>query len=142
MSGDAPLTARDIMTPNVVTASPDTSIDEILRLMISNDIGSVVITGEKKEVLGIITEKDLIRKVLCKRRDPRTVKAREIMSTPVITVDPDASVSEIVRKMQSKGIGHIPVVENGRVVGIIAEGDIIVFAPEFLEILRIGREKK
>ncbi len=136
------LTARDVMTSPVVTASPDTRVDEIVRLMLENNIGSVVIVGSKKEVLGIITEKDLIAKVLGKRRDQRNTLAKEIMSTPVITVEPDTPVSEVVKLMQSKAIGHIPVVENGRLTGIIAEGDVILFAPEFLEIARIRREAK
>jgi len=131
------MSARDIMTTEVVTADPDTPISKIVRLMLENNIGSIVIVGPKKEVLGIITERDLISKVLAKELDPRTTRAEEIMTRPVITVDPEASIGEVVNLLKEKNIGHLPVVENGRVIGIIAEGDVILLAPEFLEILRI-----
>ncbi len=105
--------------------------------MLENNIGSIVIVGPKKEVLGIITERDLISKVLAKELNPRTTRAEDIMTRPVITVDPEASIGEVVNLLKEKNIGHLPVVENGRVIGIIAEGDVIQLAPEFLEILRI-----
>ncbi len=131
------MSARDIMTTEVVTAEPDTPISKIVRLMLENNIGSIVIVGPKKEVLGIITERDLISKVLAKELNPRTTRAEDIMTRPVITVDPEASIGEVVNLLKEKNIGHLPVVENGRVIGIIAEGDVIQLAPEFLEILRI-----
>ena len=134
------LSVRDIMTVDVKTAPPDATVSDILRIMMENNIGSVVIVGPRREVLGIITERDLIRKVLLKGLNPRETRAEEIMSKPVITIEPDASIQEAANLMKEKGIGHLPVVENGRVVGIVAEGDIILLAPEFLEIFKLKRE--
>jgi len=134
------LSVRDVMTVDVKTAPPDTTVSDILRIMVENNIGSVVIVGPRREVLGIVTERDLIRKVLLKGLNPRETKAEEIMSKPVVTIEPDASIQEAANLMKEKGVGHLPVVENGRVVGIIAEGDIILLAPEFLQIFRLKRE--
>ena len=134
------LSVRDIMTVDVKITSPEATVSDILRIMMENNIGSVVIVGPKREVLGIITERDLIRKVLSKGLNPRETRAEEIMSKPVITIEPDASIQEAANLMKEKGVGHLPVVENGRVIGIIAEGDIILLAPEFLEIFKLKRE--
>ncbi len=140
MSEESMLKVEDIMTTDVITVDPDTTIDRIVDIMLEKKIGSVVVVGPKKNVLGIVTERDLISKVLADRKDPREVKAKEIMSVPVVTIEPDAPVGEAVRVMHSRSIGHLPVVKNGRVIGIVAEGDVILMAPEFLELLRIRRE--
>ncbi|MEM1619806.1 MAG: CBS domain-containing protein [Fervidicoccaceae archaeon] len=139
---ESALTVRDIMTVDVKTASPDARVSDVVRIMIENEIGSVVIVGDKREVLGIITERDLIRRVLARGLDPKAVKAEEIMSRPVITIEPDASVEEAANLMKEKGVGHLPVVESGRLVGIIAEGDILMLAPQFLEIVRIRAKRR
>lgn len=133
------LTVRDVMVTDVKTVTPDDPVMKAVDIMSEHNIGSVVVVGPKREVLGIITERDLIVRVLAKRLDPTSVKAMDIMSRPVITIEPDAPLSEVVSIMKEKGVGHVPVVENGRVVGIIAEGDIAYIAPEFLQLLRIKK---
>lgn len=133
------LSIRDIMVSDVKSVSPDTPLVDVVRIMIDNKVGSVVVIGEKREVLGIITERDLIEKVLARSLDVKTLKAKDIMSRPVITITPDTSVSAAAMIMKEKNIGHLPVVENGRLVGIVAEGDITSLAPEFLELLRIRK---
>lgn len=133
------ISVRDIMVTDVKYAYPETPLPQIVKIMVENKIGSVVIVGEKREVLGIITERDLIEKVLAKNLDFKTLKAKDIMSRPVVTVTPDSTVSYAANLMKERNIGHLPVVENGRLVGIVAEGDIIFLAPEYLELLRIRR---
>jgi CBS domain-containing protein len=137
---ESQLRAEDIMTTDVVTVGPEDTIDRVVSIMLEKNIGSVIVTGEKKNIIGIVTERDLISKVLAKGRNPKEVRVKEIMSRPVVTIDPDTTIGEAAKIMQSRGIGHLPVVKNGRVVGIIAEGDVILLAPEFLEVLRLKRE--
>ncbi|MEM1605946.1 MAG: CBS domain-containing protein [Fervidicoccaceae archaeon] len=139
MSRGEYLLIRDIMVTDVKYVSPETPLSTVINIMIQNKIGSVVVVGDKREVLGIITERDLIEKVLAKNLDVRTLRAKDIMSKPVIVVSPDTSVSAAANLMKEKNIGHLPVVENGRLVGIVAEGDVISLAPEFLELLRIRK---
>jgi CBS domain-containing protein len=139
MSRGEYLLVRDIMVTDVKYVSPETPLSTVINIMIQNKIGSVVVVGDKREVLGIITERDLIEKVLAKNLDVRTLRAKDIMSKPVIVVSPDTSVSAATNLMKEKNIGHLPVVENGRLVGIVAEGDVISLAPEFLELLRIRK---
>ena len=135
------LTVRDIMVTDVKTIEPEDPAIKAVEIMTENNIGSVIVTGPTREVIGIITERDLITRVLAKRLDPSKVKATDIMSRPVITIEPDAPVSEVVNIMREKGIGHIPVVENGRVIGIVAEADIAFIAPEYLQLLRIRKSR-
>lgn len=139
MSSGEYLLIRDIMVTDVKYVTPETPLTNVVRIMVENRIGSVVIVGDRKEVLGIITERDLIEKVLAKNLDIRTLKAKDIMTKPVITVSPNTTVTAAANLMKEKNIGHLPVVENGRLVGIVAEGDVIFLAPEFLELLRIRR---
>ncbi|AFH42283.1 CBS domain-containing protein [Fervidicoccus fontis] len=132
---------KDLMSFNVVTVDPNTSLDEAVRIMLENNIGSVVVVNEKGVLIGILTEKDLITKVIKGKLDLKDLKVKDIMSAPVVYVEPDTPLYEAVALMQSKKIGHLPVVKNGRVVGIIATGDIISIAPEYLELLRIKKKR-
>jgi len=136
---DESLTVRDVMVTDVKTVTPEDPVMKAVELMSEHGIGSVVVIGPKREVLGILTERDLITRVLAKRLDPNEVKVQDIMSRPVVTIEPDVPLSEVVSIMKEKGIGHVPVVENGRIIGIIAEGDIAYIAPEFLQLLRIRK---
>ncbi|MEM0020831.1 MAG: CBS domain-containing protein [Fervidicoccaceae archaeon] len=136
------ISVDELMSSNVITALPDDPLEKVVSLMLENEVGSVVIVNEKGILLGIITERDLITKVIAKKLNPTTLKAKDIMSSPVIFVEPGITIEKAVEIMQSKRIGHLPVVKGGRVVGIIAEGDIIYLAPEFLQLLQIKKRRK
>lgn len=130
----------DLMTTDVIKVKPETPLTEVVRLMLDNEIGSVVVVNEKDVLLGIITERDLIVKVIGGGKSPQELKAKDIMTSPVIYTEPDVPIEEAVNLMKTKKIGHLPVVRNGRVVGIIATGDVISIAPEYLELLKIKRK--
>lgn len=136
------VTVDELMSPNVVMAGPDDPLEKIVSLMLENQVGSVVIVNDKGVILGIITERDLIEKVLGKKLNLLNLKAKDIMTAPVIYIEPETPVEKAAEIMQSKGIGHLPIVKRGRVVGIIAEGDIISLAPEYLQLLQIKRSEK
>ncbi len=131
------LKVEDIMTSNVVTVGPEASAYTVAKLMADNKVGSVVVVDEDGNPVGIITEGDLISRVLARRRDPERTRARDIMSQPLITVEGGLSVREAADLMARKGIGHLPVVKNGKLVGIVAEFDIVTIAPDLLELIYI-----
>jgi len=135
------LKVRDIMSSPVVTASPDTNVFEIAKKMTEENIGSIVIVNEAGEVIGIITEDDLIKRVLAKGKDPFTTKAEEIMTKPIVYVSPDTDLKDAADIMVSKNIGHLVVIENGKLVGIIAEYDILRLAPNLLEVIYLRRRR-
>ena len=131
---------RDVMTREVVTIKPDEPVIEAARLMKNHDIGSVVVVTERDEVIGILTEKDLVTRVVAENRDVLRTRVREVMTPNPITVYDDTPLEIAARLMAEKGIGHLPVVDKaGRLVGILAKSDIIEFTPELIEILYLKK---
>lgn len=116
--------AKDIMVKNVATIEPNKSILDVAILMKERSIGSLVVV-EKSNPIGIITERDIVRKLVAEGRDASKVKVRELMSYPLITASPDDSFEELSKKMSLNEIRRLPVIDkNGRLVGIITATDI------------------
>ncbi|MEA2090609.1 MAG: CBS domain-containing protein [Thermoproteota archaeon] len=125
---------RDIMTKNVKTARRDFTIREVVRKMNKFNIGSVVIVQEKRPV-GIITERDILRKIVEPGLDPTMMKAGEVMSSPLILIDKETSVEEAARLMAKRGIKKLPIVQDEKLVGIITSMDIVRMQPNLLSLL-------
>lgn len=116
---------RDLMTTNVKWANQDQSIEEVARLLATSDIGSVpVCQGE--QVLGIITDRDIIVRAIAQGKDPKTTKCSDIMSKNVKTVTGDTDVHQASDLMAENQIRRLPVIENNRLIGFLAIGDIAV----------------
>lgn len=120
-------TVRNILSAKgsqVWSAKPGTPVFEALRLMADKDIGAlVVLEGEK--IAGIFTERDYARKIALLGRASRNTPVAEIMSAPVTTVGPKQSVLECMALMSRQRIRYLPVVEQGRVAGMISIGDVL-----------------
>ncbi len=125
---------RDIMTTNVKTVRPDTLIQEVIAFMNKLNIGSVVVVQGDRPV-GIITERDLIYRVVQPCLAPSAVKAREVMSTPLTTIDESATIEEAVRLMAQKKIKKLPVMNNEKLAGIMTFTDIAFDVPGMLSML-------
>src|SRR5512136_625811 len=93
---------RDIMTRPVITAGADLDILSAAKKMASANVGSLIITAEGKTT-GILTERDLVKKVLAEGRDPRTIKVADVMSSPVVSIEPEASLREAAALMLRSG---------------------------------------
>jgi len=126
--------AKEIMKFPIITAHASSSIEEIAKIMRDNKIGGVVIEKNGK-LVGIITRKDIVYKVVAEGKDPKKVKAEEIMSSPLITVNSEDTLVEIARKMGKHDIRRVVVVEGNQPVGIISDKDVLKVAPEIIEIL-------
>ena len=106
------------------SVSPDDTIFDALRLMADKNIGAVlVMSGETIE--GILSERDYARKVVLFGKTSKTTPVREIMTTDVIFVDPGWTADQCMALMTDKRIRHLPVVENGKLAGIISIGDVV-----------------
>jgi CBS domain-containing protein len=117
-------TAKDIMSRSVVAVRPGATVREAARLMKENNVGSVLVLGEKGEPLGILTERDMVR-ILADGVDPGS-PVEEHMTPNPITVGPDEPVLSIFCIMVKNNIRHVPVVDGeGRVVGIVSIRDIV-----------------
>jgi len=139
MGEERPLLVRDVMVSDPVTVSPNTSVREIAKIMKEKNIGSVIVV-ENDRMVGIVTEEDLIRRVLAEGKDPERTQAADVMTRPVVYVSPDTELKEAALLMARLGIGHLPVLEGNRVVGIIAEYDIVRLTPELIELLYVKKK--
>ncbi len=128
------MSVRDIMAVNVVTIQPDALILEVARLMAKMDIGSVVVVDGHKPV-GIITESDIVRRVIAAERDPTACIAKEVMSSPIIHVTSDTPLTEAMRVMARSGIRRLIVLKNDSLAGIITSRDILRWSPELIDVL-------
>ncbi|MEM2092885.1 MAG: CBS domain-containing protein [Candidatus Bathyarchaeia archaeon] len=126
---------RDVMTKDVKVVRPDTSIKEVVATMNKFDIGSIVVVQGDRPV-GIITERDILRRIVEPCIAPETLTARHVMSSPVITIDENAGVDEAARLMAKKGVKKLLVTRNNeQLVGILTLTDIVTKVPELLTIL-------
>lgn len=108
----------------VWTITADRSVYDALRLMGEKEIGALtVVDGD--EVVGILSERDYARKVVLKGKTSRETLVREIMTHPVLTVGLQESVAECMTLMTDKRIRHLPVLDNGKLIGMISQGDLV-----------------
>lgn len=112
------LTAKDIMTKRVVTVSPCTTVGELTSLLARKRISGVPVVDEKKRVVGVATEADILAK-------PGAKTVEEIMVKKVISVTPDTPIEEIAKVLSKKKIKRVPVIAEGKLVGIISRADIV-----------------
>ena len=125
---------KDAMTTNVKTVTPDSPLVDVIQKMNKFEIGSVVVVQRRRPV-GIITERDILRKIIEPWIDPKIVKAREIMSTPPITIKDDAPLEEAAEVMMKNRIKKLPVVKNEKVIGIVTATDLARSAPRLINLL-------
>jgi signal-transduction protein with cAMP-binding, CBS, and nucleotidyltransferase domain len=129
------LRVRDLMARNIITIQAEDSIIKAASVMDENGVSSVVVK-EENEFSGMITEHNIISRVVSKGLDPQKIKVSEVMSTPLITISPDATIEEAARKMRDNKIRRLLVEENHQKIGIIAESDIVRVDPELHFLIR------
>jgi CBS domain-containing protein len=118
-------TVEEIMTRNPRTVNADDPIIEAARIMRNDDIGDVVVMDDG-QVTGIVTDRDIVVRGVAEGLDPDSTEVREVCTTGVETIEPDASVDDALRRMREKDIRRLPVAKNRRPVGIISLGDLAV----------------
>ncbi|MFW9955584.1 MAG: CBS domain-containing protein [Candidatus Thorarchaeota archaeon] len=128
------MSVRDIMSVNVVTMPPDASVLAVAKLMDEMDLGSIIIVDKERPV-GIITESDIVRRVVAEGRDVSTTKARDVMSSPLFYVSPTTPLTEAMRIMARSNIRRVVVLKNDSLAGIITSRDILKWSPELIDVL-------
>ena len=114
---------RDAMTENPRSIGASASVVEAARLMREGDIGSLPITDDE-ELVGMITDRDITTRVVAEASDLATTSVGDVYSQDLISVEPDKDLEEAVQLMARHQVRRLPVVENGRLVGIVAQADI------------------
>jgi len=129
------VSVAEVMNKAIIVMDINSDIPAIAREMVSRDAGSVIIT-ENSKAMGIITERDFVKGIVTEDRRPSEVKASEILSTPLITVEPETSIVEASEIMLRANIKRLPVLENGRLIGVISNTDILIVTPGLNTILK------
>jgi CBS domain-containing protein len=127
---------RDVMSSPVVTMDEDETTNKAAANMDMHDLGAVIVTNKAGKSIGIITERDLVLRVIAKNLKPDTVKAKEIMTTPLVSIEPEATISDAARRMTRLDIRRLVVIYKGNLVGIISSKDILGVMPELIEIMQ------
>ncbi len=115
---------HQLMSKNVVTADEQKSVYDIAKMMSEKDIGTIVIVRDE-EPIGIVTERDLVKRICAKDLNASKVMIREIMSSPLITVQPNTPIELAASLMVENKIRRLPVVKDNKLVGIVTSADII-----------------
>ncbi len=112
--------ASDIMTRKVCTTRPETTVLELAQLLSREHISGTPVVDEHGKIIGIVTEADIISKV-----DREGLRVADIMSRELITVEEETQVSEIASLLTERKIKRVPVVQNGKLIGIVSRADIV-----------------
>ncbi len=129
------MNCREVMTANPVCCLPTDTVSMAARVMRREDVGPVPVVNDEqsKQLIGIVTDRDLAVRVVAESRDPNHTRVSDVMTTTIFACRPDDDLSSAIKAMEEHQIRRIPVVdEDGRIAGIISEGDVAmrVYAPK------------
>ena len=120
---------RDVMSSNPCAIDADKPVAHAAKMMKQEDVGlAPIVEGDR--LVGTLTDRDIVVRVVAEGKDPQTVTAREVASTDLVTIDPQQDLDEALRLMASKQVRRLPVVEEGRLVGVLAQADVAREAEE------------
>jgi CBS domain-containing protein len=121
---------KNYMRKDISTISTEASATEASKTMSADKVG-YLIALEKGRPVGIVTERDLVLKVMAEEKNPKEVKISECMSSPLVTIDPDSHIEEAVETMKKHGFRRLPVVKNDIIYGIFTARDLVDHFEEF-----------
>ena len=118
------LKVKDVMVTNIITIEAEANARKAAELMNRHDIGCIIVVNKDKPI-GIVTERDMLKRVVLQLRDPRRLRVSHIMSKPLITTSPETELRDAVNLMNERRIKKLPVVEDGYLVGLLSITDIV-----------------
>lgn len=114
----------DVKGRDIWSIAPDVSVYDAMKLMADKEIGSLMVM-EGTKLVGIISERDYARKVILQGRSSKSTQVREIMTTRVVYAQPDQNIEECMALVTEKRVRHLPVIDEGQLVGVISIGDLV-----------------
>ncbi|MQA95748.1 MAG: CBS domain-containing protein [Streptosporangiales bacterium] len=120
-----PAQVKDVMTGDPTTVSREASLTKAAALMRDGHMGDVLV-AESGRLTGVLTDRDIVIRAVAEGRDPASVTVGEVCSTDVVALSPDDDSDHAVRLMRDRAVRRLPVVDNGRIVGIVSIGDMAV----------------
>ena len=136
-----PVSVKDIMSSPVITIEYHKNVRDAGELMKKTRRGALIAVDNGKPV-GIITDSDLVKRIVATGKSSETVKVNDIMSKPLVTIGPNEDVLSAVRKMKKINVHRLPVVDEKKVVGMISLSDVAKTSPEMLDLLEYREEMK
>lgn len=129
------LKVEDVMIKDVIAVDAISTIKEAVEIMNKHEIGCLVVI-ERNKLVGILTERDILKRVLAVTKNPEKTKVGEIMTTRVLTVSPATDLEEAAKLMFENNVKKLPVVSEGKLVGLVTLTDLARFQPEIIRLLR------
>ncbi len=133
--GGLSLKVEDVMIKEVITIDENDTVKEAAEVMNKFEIGCLIAV-RKGKAMGIITERDLLKRVVAENRDATKTKVKDVMSSPLVVVEPEMDLEEAVKLMFQMKIKKLPVVKGKRLVGLVSLTDIARFQPQMIKILK------
>jgi len=127
---------KDVMTSPVVITEENASANKVAKLMQDNKVGCVIVTNKAGKPLGIVTERDLVVRVLAAKSNPSTAKTEDFMTSPLVTVDPETPINDAAKRMSRLNIRRLAVLYKDSLIGLVSSKDILDVMPELLEIMQ------
>lgn len=124
----------DAMTKQPVTISPDATIQECAKAMDEHHVGSLIVK-DRKQLIGIVTEQDIVRKSVIHDHNPSETKALEVMEKNMHTIEPEKDIFEALRKMKEWNIRHLPVMAENEMIGLLTLKDVLKIEPQLFDLL-------
>lgn len=123
---------REVMQESILTINPDDTIVRAAQMMAENDAGSLVVTNPDNKPTGIITERDIVQKVVA-REKPGSAHVSEVMSNKIVSIKPDDTIDQASKLMKENNVKELLVIEYDRLLGMITSADIAKLEPEMLD---------
>jgi CBS domain-containing protein len=130
------LKIENVMISDVITIEAEATVRQAVDLMNKHEIGCLIVVDKEEKPIGILTERDLLRRVLAERKDPVRIKVSQVMSKPLVTVTPHMDLEAAARLMFERKIKKLPVVEDGRLVGLVTLTDMVRVQPHIIKVLK------
>ncbi len=123
----------EAMNKDVKTIRPDATVKEAVQIMTQNRIGSVVVISGGGEVMGIVTEHDVLKDVVGEGKDSASIRVDEVMTSKIVAIDPNQTIEEAADVMVKHKIKKLPVIDDGKLIGIITASDLIRYERTLIE---------
>jgi len=130
-----PLKVEDVMVKEVITVDVNSTVKQAADIMNKFEIGCLIATKDGKAI-GILTERDLLKRIVSEAKSPRRTKVAAVMSKPIIVVEPNMDLEEATKLMFKMRIKKLPVVEHGQLKGLVTLTDLARFQPQIIRILK------
>jgi CBS domain-containing protein len=129
------LEVRNFMVSNVMTIETNAFVMDAVKTMNQHAIGCLVV-NENGSPVGIVTERDLLKRLLAESKNPKKTRVQEIMSKPLIVAKPDMEIEEVIKLMFNRKIKKIPIVEDGKLLGLVTFTDLLNFQPQLIKVVK------